>query len=49
MKKKKKKELQQLEAFSDLVSILDKVKDMQNKNIVLECDFNVIFDINVKV
>ena len=34
--------------MSDLVSILDKVKDIQNKNIVLGGDFNVIFDIILK-
>ena len=31
-----------------IVSILDKVKDIQNKNIVLAGDFNVIFDVAVE-
>ena len=39
-------EFEQLETLSDLVSIVDKVKDIQSKNIVLEGDFNVIFDIS---
>ena len=34
--------------LSDLACILDKVKDIQNKNIVLGGDFNVIFDISLK-
>ena len=40
--------LEQLETLSDLVSILDKVKDIQSKNIVLGGDFNVVFDISLK-
>ena len=39
-------ELEQLETLSGFVSILDKVKDIQNKTIVFEGDFNVIFDIS---
>ena len=38
-------EFEQLGPLSDLVSILDKVKDSQSKNIVLGGDSNVIFDI----
>ena len=41
-------ELEQLETLSDLVSILDKVKNIQNKNIVLGGDFNAIFDISLE-
>ena len=41
-------ESEQLETLSDLVSILDKVKDIQSKNIVLGGDFNVIFDISLE-
>ena len=37
-------ELEQLETLSDLVSTLDKVKNIQNKNIVLGGDFNAIFE-----
>ena len=39
-------ESEQLETLLDLVSIIDKVKDIQSKNIVLGGDFNVIFDIS---
>ena len=38
-------EFEQLGTLSDLVSILDKVKDSQSKNIVLGGDSNVTFDI----
>ena len=41
-------ESEQLEALSDLVSIIDKVRDIQSKNIVLRGDFNVIFDISLE-
>ena len=41
-------ELEQLETLSYLVSILDKVKYIQNKNIVLGGDFNVIFNISLE-
>ena len=41
-------ESEQLETLSDLVSIIDKIKDIQNKNIVLRGNFNVIFDISLK-
>ena len=41
-------ESEQLETLSDLVSIIDKVKDIQSKNIVLGGDFNVIFDISLE-
>ena len=41
-------EFEQLESLSDLVSIIDKVKDIQSKNIVLGGDFNVIFDISLE-
>ena len=40
-------ESEQLEILSDLVSIIDKVNDIQSKNIVLGGDFNVIFDISL--
>ena len=39
-------ELEQLETLSSFKSILDKVKGIQNKTIVFEGDFNVIFDIS---
>ena len=39
-------EQEQLKTLSDLVSILGKVKDIQNKNIVIGGDLNVIFDIS---
>ena len=41
-------ETEQLETLSDLVSILDKIKDIQYKNIVLGGNFNVIFDISLE-
>ena len=41
-------ESEQLETLSNLVSIIDKVKDIQSKNIVLGGDFNVIFDISLE-
>ena len=41
-------ESEQLETLSDLVSVIDKVKDIQSKNIVLGGDFNVIFDISLE-
>ena len=41
-------ESEQLESLLDLVSIIDKVKDIQSKNIVLGGDFNVIFDISLE-
>ena len=41
-------ESEQLETLSDLASILDKIKDIQSKNIVLAGDFNVIFDISLE-
>ena len=41
-------ESEQLETLSDLVSIIDKVKDIQSKNIFLGGDFNFIFDINLE-
>ena len=41
-------ESEQLETLSDLVSIIDKVKDIQSKNIVLGGDFNVIFNISLE-
>ena len=41
-------ESKQLETLSDLVSVTDKVKDIQSKNIVLGGDFNVIFDISLE-
>ena len=40
--------LEQRETLSDLVSILDKVKDVQNKNAVLGGHLNVIFDISLE-
>ena len=40
-------ELEQIKSLSDLLGILEKVKDIQNKNTVLEGDFNVIFDISL--
>ena len=40
-------ELEQIKSLSDLLGILDKVKDIQNKNIVLGEEFNVIFDISL--
>ena len=42
-------ESEQLETLSDLVSIIDKVKDIQSKIIVLGGDFNVIFDIGYSI
>ena len=39
-------ESEQLETHLDLVSTIDKVKDIQSKNIVFGGDFNVIFDIS---
>ena len=39
-------ELKLLQTLSDLVSILDKVNDIQNKNIVFGGDFNVILTFN---
>ena len=41
-------EFEQLESLSDLVSIIDKVKDIQSKNIVLGGDINVVFDISLE-
>ena len=41
-------ESEKLETLSDLVHILDKVKDMRNKNIVLGGDLKVIFDSSLK-
>ena len=41
-------ESEQLQTLSELVSIIDKVKDIQSKNIVLGGDFNVIFDISLE-
>ena len=41
-------ESEQLETLLDLVSIIDKVKDIQSENIVLGGDFNVIFDISLE-
>ena len=41
-------ESEQLQTLLDLVSIIDKVKDIQSKNIVLGGDFNVIFDISLE-
>ena len=41
-------ELEQLQNFSGLVSILCKAKEIQNQNIVFGGDFNVIFDTTVK-
>ena len=41
-------EFEQLETLPDLGSILDKVNDIQSKNIVLGDDFNVIFDISIE-
>ena len=41
-------ESEQLETLLDQVSIIDKVKDIQSKNIVLGGDFNVIFDISLE-
>ena len=41
-------ESEQLQTLSDIVSILDKVKDIQSKNIVLGGDFSVIFDISLE-
>ena len=41
-------EYEQLKTLSDLVSILGKVKDIQNINIVIGGYFNVIFDISRK-
>ena len=41
-------ESEQLKTLSDLVSIIDKVKDFQSKNIVLGGDFNFIFDISLE-
>ena len=42
-------EFQQLEALSDLISIIDKVKDIKRKIIVLGGDFNVLFDISLEI
>ena len=42
-------ESEQLETLSDLVSIIDKVKDIQSKIIVLGGGFNVIFDIKYSI
>ena len=42
-------ESEQLETLLDLVSIIDKVKDIQNKIIVLGGGFNVIFDIKYSI
>ena len=42
-------ELEQLEILSDLVCILDKVKGIQNKNIVFGDDFIVISDISPEI
>ena len=39
-------ELKLLQTLSDLVSILDKVNDIQNKNIVFGGDFKVILTFN---
>ena len=41
-------ESEHLQTLSDLVSIIDKVEDIQSKNIVLGGDFNVIFDISIE-
>ena len=41
-------ESEQLETLLDLVSIIDKVKDIQSKNIVLGGDFNVMFNISLE-
>ena len=41
-------EFEQLETLSDLVSVIDKVKDIQSKDIVLGGDFNVTFDISLE-
>ena len=41
-------ESEQLQTLSDIVSILDKVKDIQSKNIVLGGHFSVIFDISLE-
>ena len=41
-------ESEQLETLLDLASIIDKVKDIQSKNIVLGGDFNVISDISLE-
>ena len=40
-------ELEQIKSLSHLLGIFDKVKDIQNKNIVLGGKFNVIFDISL--
>ena len=40
-------ELEQIKSLSHLLGVLDKVKDIQNKNIVLGGEFNVIFDISL--
>ena len=42
-------EFQQLEALSDLISIIDKIKDIKRKIIVLGGDFNVLFDISLEI
>ena len=42
-------ESEQLETLSDLVNIIDKVKDVQSKNIVLGDDFNVCSILVLKV
>ena len=41
-------ESEQLETLSDLVSVIDKVRDIQSKNLVLGGDFNVLFDISLE-
>ena len=41
-------EFEQLETLSHLVSIIDKVKDIQSKNIILGGEFNVTFDISLE-
>ena len=41
-------EFEQLESLSDLVSIINKIKDIQSKNIVLGGDINVVFDISLE-
>ena len=41
-------EFEQLESLSDLVRIIDKVKDIQSRNIVLGGDINVVFDISLE-
>ena len=42
-------DLEQRQTLSDLVSILDQVNYIQNKNIVFGGDFNVMFDISLEI